>query len=446
MQRILALLVPTTRHATHDGRPRRRAPGWAAAIGLLLAPTAHGQRAPDFLYGDQNQSWFGAAVAGAGDVNGDGYDDIIVGAPYRSNLYPGGSYEDMGAVALYLGSAVGIVSTPAWYVVGSGNANGVYCGRDVAGAGDVNGDGFDDVLIYRRKWRPPTAELYHGSPSGLSPTPAWVGVSPHGNDDLSMVSEIGDVNADGYDDIVVVARGNYHGEAYAFHGSPSGLGPLPAWSLERKDLYSVERAGDVNGDGYDDVVTSHVPRTDPGYYAIVLGSPSGLAETPIGVYGVSDAGPIGPVHAAGDVNGDGYGDLLSVGPGAGGNGEVRLYPGSPTGPMDIAWVIQGTPTVPISTAGYAGDVDADGFDDLLIGCGYAYDNRGAVFLVRGSAALSVGPLERVAKGTRGVFLGLYPKEISAAGDVDGDGYPEILIGAPYYAAHHLGGVGLFYGP
>ncbi len=90
--------------------------------------------------GDQEGAYFGTSVAGAGDVNGDGYDDVIVGAPGYDNGLGG-----EGAVFVYHGSAAGLSTTPDW-MVESNQVNAAF-GTSVATAGDVNGDGFDDIII-----------------------------------------------------------------------------------------------------------------------------------------------------------------------------------------------------------------------------------------------------------------------------------------------------------
>ena len=100
--------------------------------------------APDWsFYGDGTDSALGAYLSAACDVNGDGYGDVIVTAPaYRG---PGGMHA--GRVYLFLGSASGLGATPVWMVQGGPECGNYYCavGSGVAGAGDVNGDGYDDV-------------------------------------------------------------------------------------------------------------------------------------------------------------------------------------------------------------------------------------------------------------------------------------------------------------
>src|SRR5206468_4227124 len=138
-----------------------------------------------------------AALASAGDVNGDGLDDVIVGAPY---------YDVQGRAFVYLGTASGPAIQPAWVVDGVQSR----FGASVSSAGDVNGDGFDDVIVgepganVTTPGRPSgQASLFLGSPSGLATTPAWIGQAGQFQRFGASVSSAGDVNGDGFDDVIV---------------------------------------------------------------------------------------------------------------------------------------------------------------------------------------------------------------------------------------------------
>ena len=181
--------------------------------------------------GENNEDMFGATLAAAGDVNGDGYADILIGAPgYRES----GDDCPRAKVYAYLGSQAGLAPTPAWTVSGD---TGFWCGfgEALAGAGDVNGDGYDDVLIGANNWGwdAGTAHLYAGSATGLSEAPVWTGTGVGESDWFgAAVSGAGDVNRDGYADILVGAYSGGsagQGEVTLFYGSGAGIG-VSGWA------------------------------------------------------------------------------------------------------------------------------------------------------------------------------------------------------------------------
>ena len=197
---------------------------------------------------------YGASVSSAGDVNGDGYDDVIVGAPYFSN---GSSY--IGRAYVYLGSPSGLSATPSATLTAE---EGVYFfGASVSSAGDINGDGYGDVIV--GALNSDKVYVYLGSPSGYERnakhhTYRWDLM--HGRFGCSL-SSAGDVNGDGYGDVIVGDdRDQFDiGRAYVYLGSPSGLIATPSITLTGEaaaDSFgrAVSYAGDVNGDGYGDVI------------------------------------------------------------------------------------------------------------------------------------------------------------------------------------------------
>jgi len=275
-------------------------------------------------------------VSTAGDVNGDGYSDFIVGAYEYENGQTG-----EGRALVYLGSPSGLASSPAWTAEGD-QASALF-GFSVATAGDVNGDGHSDVIIGACQYSygqllEGWAYVYLGSASGLASSPAWTAQSDQAFANFgNSVATAGDVNGDGYSDVIVGAN-EYdggltdEGRAYVYLGSASGLSPFPSWTSESNQAYayfgnSVATAGDVNGDGYSDVIVGAYGydngQTDEGRTYAYLGSPSGLAYPPAWTaesdqqytsFGQS-------VASAGDVNGDGYSDII-VGANGYDNGET----------------------------------------------------------------------------------------------------------------------------
>jgi hypothetical protein len=341
--------------------------------GAILGPVAAARdgvpssgRAPaaDWV-GQANQSFasFGVSIAAAGDVNGDGYGDVIVGASEFDNGQLG-----EGKAFVYHGSPAGLPATPDWSV--EGGQVGANFGVSVGAAGDVNGDGYDDVIVGANFYDngqtdEGRAYVYHGSASGLSPTPNWIAEGNQADAVFGYSSRTaGDVNGDGYDDVIVGAMAYDNGEldegrAYVYLGSPKGLRRRPRWTAEGNQPgaqggcacfgYSVGTAGDVNGDGYDDVVVG-APFQDNGQNNegrayVYLGSPLGPGKQAAWTgEGDQENAYFGrAVGAAGDVNGDGYDDIVV---GADyydqdqpDEGAAFVYHGSPSGPSVTAqWI------------------------------------------------------------------------------------------------------------
>lgn len=359
----------------------------------------------DTLRGTQTGMRFGASVAGAGDVNGDGFADIVVGAPAGDN-----DDTDEGLVFVYHGGAEGVNTLHAW--VGQSNQDSAGYGVCVAGAGDVNGDGYEDIIIGSSLEDASTlvdcgvACIYYGSPEGImglagqrgAPGTWWYLHGENAGDWFGHgVAGIGDVNGDGYDDVMIGAPrftngDGEEGRAVVYLGSDSGIGDAEAWSMESNSGVAyygacVAGAGDVNGDGYADALVGALYFSTSldreGKAFLYLGSSTGLGATACwSAIGTQDWENYGyAVAGAGDVNGDGYDDVL-VGSCSFDSldlydaGKALLYFGSPTGISAIPdWT--GSIDSPHAHYGYsvAGrcDVNGDGVSDFIIGAN-AYTN------------------------------------------------------------------------
>ncbi len=285
-----------------------------------LNPTANST-----LEGNSIGANFGYSVSTAGDVNGDGYSDVIIGAHRYTN-----TESEEGAAFLYSGSSTGLIATPSWSAE-SNQADSRF-GTSVSTAGDVNGDGFSDVILGARlhdngESNEGTAFIYHGSSSGLNPTANWTGEGNQAEAQFGFsVSTAGDVNGDGYSDVIIGAVLYANGEtgegrAYVYKGSALGLNSTPIWTSESNQInarfgYSVSSAGDVNGDGYSDLIIG-APfyangQTAEGKTFVYLGSASGISATAdwTAESNVASAQFGYSVSTVGDVNGDGYSDVI----------------------------------------------------------------------------------------------------------------------------------------
>ncbi|MFA7379457.1 MAG: FG-GAP-like repeat-containing protein [Bacteroidia bacterium] len=415
-------------------------------------------------------AYMGFSVSSAGDVNGDGYSDVIVGARSYNN-----GQTDEGAAFVYHGSAGGI-STTASFMVESNQAN-AFMGNSLSSAGDVNGDGYSDVIVgaygySNGQLNEGVAFVYHGSASGLSTSVAAMVESNQANAHMGFsVNTAGDVNGDGYSDVIVGARQYTNGQssegaAFVYHGSTTGLSTTAAARLESNLAtaymgYSVNTAGDVNGDGFSDVIVGAYNYTNgqanEGAAFVYHGSASGLSTSSNVIAECNnDASSMGlSVSGAGDINEDGYNDIIVGAPGfdngQAAEGAAFIYHGSATG-------ISGTATTVLESndvAAYfgqsvsgAGDVNGDGYSDVIIGA-YLYDNNqsneGAVYIYQGSASgiVSGSPLI-IERNLANANLGC---SVSAAGDVNGDGYSDVIAGADYYAngQSNEGAAFLYYG-
>jgi hypothetical protein len=273
-------------------------------------------------------------VASAGDVNADGYDDLIIG----SNHYTEGQTSE-GDAFLFMGSAAGIASglvTSADTLL-QANLEMAQMGWSVAGAGDVNADGYDDVIVGAFAYdagndNEGAAFVFHGSATGIAdgdPSSAATQLESdqtHGNMGTD-VDGAGDVNGDGYDDVIVGATTNQSGlgAVFVFHGGAAGVAdgnPVSAATRLSINQFNtglgddVAGAGDVNGDGYDDVVVGASGQSGrDGSAFVYLGSSTGVADaTAPGDADVwltgQEGARMGSSVDAGDVNGDGYSDVM----------------------------------------------------------------------------------------------------------------------------------------
>ena len=404
--------------------------------------------------GGQGAAACGLSVALAGDVDGDGYDDLLVGLP---------GYEDgetsEGVALVYLGGIIGPGSVPDWMV--GGDQSYAFLGAAVAGAGDVDGDGYDDVLVGAPGWdggqpEQGLARLYPGGPLGPAVTPSWERAGDWAGGHFgAAVAGAGDLDGDGFADVAVGApeasapvAGS--GAAMVFHGSEAGLSNGDdEWTvgglLEAGIGAALAGGGDVNGDGFDDLLVGSPrlssPEAEEGAAWLFYGSPSGLPIGPAWSFqpDMDDAGAGSALSLSGDFDGDGFSDLVVGAPGTSiplpGQGAAWGFDGSASGPAATPdWAAAPTEDGALFGTSLAavGDLDGDGYDDLAVG-GPAgardeVDLGRVVVFAGGAAGLSTSPVVVRDGSTPGGWFGV---AVAPAGDQDSDGLADVLVGEPF---------------
>ncbi len=311
------------------------------SIVWLFTVTAH-DTGPDTAWGTRP------------DVNADGIADLVVGAT--------------NAAYVYQGRRPTLATTPTLTVAAPIGAT--QFGNSLAGAGDVNGDGYGDVVI--AAFGSSTVYLYYGGAAGLTATPARTLSSPPGSSTFGIaVAGAGDVNGDGYGDLIIGASGS--GTAYIYNGSALGVGSSPSTTMTLGVTLggrAVASAGDVNGDGVSDVIVGtggNEARVFLGRLMLGLNTAAPIVLTSAG------AGTLGQsVGGAGDLNGDGYADVVAGAPAAL-TGRALYFPGGTTGTSTTGSAL----STPVVSAGFGASVDlvqdanGDGFDEVAVGANTA---------------------------------------------------------------------------
>jgi len=419
------------------------------------------------FWGEGAEEYFGAPCKAAGDVDGDGWPDLLVGSgagvsmsqlgsTWRVSLFLGpfsGTYEQTDAAAIVLGPA------PEEE------------GGAVSGAGDLDGDGLSDFVIGASGYdgvvnRGGLAAFFYGPVSGTLSVLDAPGLVMDGTADSQLgsnVAMLGDTDGDGLDDVAIGRPGFGSSTSALLVNSGPITGVLGSGSMTYSvagEFYlgdNVGAAGDVNGDGLRDVLTGNPADGSDmtGAAYLLLGSALGPAG---GATSIDDADGYypgtstecyagsGALKGAGDVNGDGLDDIaigmVDTDDFTYGNGRIWVFYGPATGSRRLATApveIEGASSNETigSTAAGPGDIDGDGYAELLVGCGYYRVDSvpaGAAFLFRGPLTGSYGLNDAELKifgddlgGYSGGYLG---RRVAAAGDVDLDGHPDLLVGEP----------------
>jgi len=404
---------------------------------------------PTIIEGNQYNAAMGNKVSSAGDVNGDGYSDVLIGA-YLYDVFTGVStLTDAGVVNLYLGSPTGIKPQPELSVPGKNND---HMGSSIACAGDVNGDGYSDILLGAEfydngQFNEGGVFVFHGSKNGVVGDPASTLESNQGDGWFgTAVASAGDVNGDGYSDILIGCYTYDDGQkdeglVFVYNGSVDGIGTKDAVTLTGSaggSLMgaSVASAGDVNSDGFDDVIVG-APDYDyngtfGGIAVLYYGSINGIdpgnklvlsKNKTSGLFGCS-------VAAAGDVDGNGFGDII-IGAKGYTNGEnfegvAFIYYGSNSGINAAAGQLieKNNPSARFgASVSGGGDINKDGYSDIVIGAPHLSIGQEAIHIYYGSANGPVNPVTIQIPG------GAFGSAVSIAGDINGDGYSDVVAGA-----------------
>jgi hypothetical protein len=398
------------------------------------------------------------------DVNGDGYADLVSGAS--------GTWV-IGHVYVHHGGGSGVSDDADTTITGE-VPNSSF--GDSLALGDVNGDGYADLVIGNygydsslgRVW------IFHGSANGISDTDLSAGdvadttLDGEGGTSTNFGSQLacGDVNGDGYADLAVEAPG-WYGKVHVFHGSASGIPDTDLAAGELSDttivsagggeLGSSVRFGDVNADGYADLaIGAKRYNSYQGRAYIFYGSNTGIADTNLRAGDGADttltgiAGDYGFGYrlAFGDANGDSYMDLAVAACGNFDQGYVYVFHGAATGIADTDLSAGGSAETEITGIndrnqfGYSlvfGDITADGYDDLAVGARLFNLNTGRVYLLHSSAA-GIGSVDLSSNSADGVLTGeTTPSSFGQAvllDDFNGDGNPDLAASGNGYNYFH----------
>lgn len=365
------------------------------------------------------------------DFDGDGYADLVISCMLASNpeTAEGNSY-------VYRGGPAGVALVPDLTLDNPAGDPSGWFGYSVAAVGDVNADGFADLVVGAARQDSPendegNAFVFLGGPSGLSasPTRSLDNPTDRANGDFGdSVAGVGDVDGDGYADVLIGAPGQRH--AFLYRGGASGIGPTPDVTLTSTSLFfggSVAGVGDLDGDGYPDIAVG-----GENVAFVYRGRAAGPTTTPDATVPAPGARFGAAVSGAGDVDADGFADLM-----VGAENMAFFFRGDRgfvSAPADLTL----SNPVTIGGAGFgksissAGDMNGDGFGDVVVGAWFQ-DNpeidEGSAYLYFGAATGLTATPDVAIDNPLDDDVSFFGSAVAGAGDLDGDGHTDVIIGA-----------------
>ena len=455
-----------------------------------------------FAINGENAGDVSGKVSNAGDVNGDGLDDLIVGARRadlnNNQLDSGKSYVIFGKIDSTTINLSAIASGTGGFVIIGEDALDK-SGDSVSNAGDVNGDGLDDLIVGAYTATPDSKSqagksyVIFGKKDStaieLSAIASGTGgfvINGENADDWSgyPVSTAGDVNGDGLDDLIVgsTEAESRTGKSYVIFGKTDGtvinlsaIGTggfvINGENTGDQSSISVSNAGDVNGDGLDDLIVGafHADvsgKSDAGKSYVIFGKKdstaidlsaiaSGTGGFVINGENVNDISGFS-TSSAGDINGDGLDDLIVGAYQADPNGKSNagksyvVFGKTDSTAINLSAIASGTGGFVINgenvddisgnSVSTAGDVNGDGLNDLIVGARGIPSTTGEFkagkfYVIFGKKDNTTIDLSAIASGTGGFVIngenapGFYKISVSTAGDVNGDGLDDLIVGA-----------------
>jgi len=380
------------------------------------------------MSGEQTGDRFGTSVSCAGDVNGDGFDDIIIGA--------GDYYSITSHAYIFYGGPT--MDNIAEITLTGENMSDKF-GHSVSSAGDVNGDGFDDVIVgaLYNNLSAGRAYIFLGGTTMDNIADVIMSGQSSSNHFGNSVSDAGDVNGDGFDDVVVGAGAfSSTGRSYIFYGGQvmdniadvvmTGDTPNTRFG------FSVSSAGDVNNDGFSDVIVGTVNGETEKVFIFFGGSLMNniadvimTGETAYDKFGIS-------VSTAGDVNNDGFDDVIIGAPyysSVAGRAYICYGGSSMDNSADVITTGEAGNNYFGGSVSSAGDVNNDGYSDIIVGAEGLINYTGKAYIFYGGANMNNESDVKLNGEGINTYFG---NSVSTAGDINADGYSDVLVGAYYF--------------